>query len=59
MTIDGAVALRRARLDRADGVDVALHEVAAEPVGEPHRTLEVHPVAGDERAERSCGPGSR
>ena len=33
------------RDDLADAVDVALDDVAAEPVGGPHRQLEVDPVA--------------
>ena len=43
--------------DLADAVDVALDEVAAEAVAEPHRTLEVHPVAGLEGAQRGAGVG--
>ena len=36
-------------------VDVALDEVAAEPVGQPDRALEVHRVAGPEVAEVGAG----
>ena len=52
---DRAVGLRRAGADGADRVDVALHEVAAEPVGEPHRAFEVHAVADRQRADRGAG----
>ncbi len=41
-----AVGLRGARDHGADAVDVALHDVAAEPVGEADRALEVHRVTG-------------
>ena len=40
----------RAR-DGAGAVDVALDEMAAEPIGEPHRPFEVHRIAGAEVAE--------
>ena len=38
-------------------VDVALHEVAAEPVGQPHRALEVHRIARPRVAEVGAGEG--
>src|SRR6188768_2403538 len=34
------------RGDGADAIDVALHEVTAEAIGEPQRLLEVHVAAG-------------
>ena len=37
--------------DLAHRVDVTLHEMAAEPVGQPHRALEVHRVAGPQVVE--------
>ena len=43
--------------DLADGVDVALHQVAAEAVLEADRSLEVDAVAGAERAEVGAGVG--
>ena len=43
--------------DLADAVDVALHEVAAEAIAQPDRPLEVHRVAGLERAEGGAGVG--
>ena len=45
--------------DLADGVDVALHEVAAEAVGEAHRALEVDRVAGRQVAEGGPRGASR
>ena len=45
--------------DRADAVDVALHDVATEAVGEAHRPFEVDRVAGARARRASCGRGSR
>ena len=42
--------------DLADAVDVTLHEVAAEAVGQPHRPFEVDRVAGGEVAEAGAAP---
>ena len=53
----GTVGERLAPGDGADAVDVALHEMAAEPVGEPQRALEVDRVAGGERPEGGAGEG--
>ena len=47
-----AVSFRRDRADAADGVDVTLHDVAAERVADAERRLDVHRVAGREAAER-------
>src|ERR1700730_8054197 len=47
-----AVGLLLAGAHGAGAVDVTLHEVAAEPVGQPQRPLEVDGVAGGELAER-------
>jgi hypothetical protein len=33
---------------------VALHDVSSEPVDQSHRTFEVHPVPGAQRAERGA-----
>ena len=46
------LALRLDAGDLADAVDVALHPVAAHPVADAERGLEVHPIAGREPAER-------
>src|ERR671910_2051963 len=43
--------------DLADPVDVALHDVAAEAVEQPHGPLEVDPVAGGPVADRGAGGG--
>ena len=37
--------------DLADRVDMALHQVAAQAVGESHGTFEVHRVTGRQRPE--------
>src|SRR5262249_49324168 len=46
------VSVRRDRADAADGVDVTLHDVAAERVADAERRLEVHAAAGLETPER-------
>ena len=50
---------RRAGDDRADAVDVALHEVAAEPGGQVAARSRLTGVAGGERAERGAVAASR
>ena len=45
---------RLAQRHGADAVDVALHDVAAEPAVRRHRPLQVDPVAGHETAERAA-----
>ena len=54
-----AVAHRVLADDRADRVDVALHDVTAEAIGQAHRALEVDRVTVAQRAEATCGRGSR
>ena len=54
---DGDAQVGRGVDDDADRVDVALDEVAAEPVAEPHRALEVDRVAGLQVAEGGAGEG--
>ena len=55
-----AVGLRRARRGpRPTAVDVALHQVPTEPVGQAHRALEVHRVARGERRRATCAAASR
>jgi hypothetical protein len=41
-------------LDAAGAVDVALHDVAAEPVRDAHRPLQVDRAAGPDVAERAA-----
>src|SRR6185436_13789390 len=43
--------------DLADAVDVALDEVAAEAIGQSHRTFEVHGIARLQVAEARALPG--
>src|SRR6185312_13239546 len=45
------------REDRGDAVDVALDDVAAEPLAGPHRQLEVDARAGTEAAQGGDGEG--
>ena len=51
----GPVGLRRAVAHHTGRVDVALHEVSAESVGQAQRTLEVYGVAGGEITEIRAG----
>src|SRR5699024_8892030 len=43
--------------DRAHRVDMTLHEVAAEPVGQANRALQVHPTPGVEGTESRAHVG--
>src|SRR5690606_19120803 len=49
--------VRRRLDDLPHAVDVALHEVPAEAVAEPHRSLQVDGVPGRERPEGGAGVG--
>src|SRR5207249_290600 len=53
--VGGRVAVRRDRLQAADGVDVSLDDVAAQAIAQLERALEVQPAPDGQPAERRAG----